>query len=221
MNVQAADIESLAWDKQQDMLPAIVQHATSGTVLMLAYMNREALRATLERGVAVFYSRSRQRLWEKGETSGNSLRVTGVRCDCDRDTLLVSALPSGPVCHTGAATCFGDNAESGFATLPFLPELEQIIDERIAGGDAGASYTASLHAKGPRHVAQKVGEEGLEVALAAVDESDARLVSESADLLFHLLVLLRSRALSIQDVAGELRARHTDSVNSRRDDACR
>lgn len=221
MNVQLADIESLAWDKQQDLLPAIVQDARSGIVLMLAYMNREALRATLERGVAVFYSRSRRRLWEKGETSGNSLRVTGIRFDCDRDTLLVSALPSGPVCHTGAATCFSADAAGEFATLSFLPELERIIDERIAGGDAGASYTASLHAKGPRHLAQKVGEEGLEVALAAVDESDARLVSESADLLFHLLVLLRSRGLAIADVARELRSRHTDSVNSRRDDARR
>jgi phosphoribosyl-ATP pyrophosphohydrolase/phosphoribosyl-AMP cyclohydrolase len=221
MIVREADVESLAWDKQQGLLPAIVQHATSGAVLMLAYVDRAALRATLERGVAVFYSRSRQRLWKKGETSGNTLRVTGIHCDCDQDTLLLTALPSGPVCHEGTATCFDDEVASEFAKLSFLPELEQVIDARIAGNDSGGSYTASLHAKGPRHVAQKVGEEGLEVALAAVGESDARVVSESADLLFHLLVLLRGRGLGLRDVAAELRARHTHSVNSRRDDARR
>ena len=209
MNLQAADIDGLAWDKQDGLLPAIVQHATSGAVLMLAYMNREALRATLERGRAVFYSRSRQQLWEKGETSGNSLRVTGIRRDCDADTLLVTALPAGPVCHQGTATCFGNQAASAAEGLAFLPELEDIIDARIAGNPEG-SYTARLYAKGSRHVAQKVGEEGLEVALAAVSESDERLASESADLLFHLLVLLRSRGLGLRELAAELRARHAD-----------
>ncbi len=221
MIVHAADIESLAWDKQQGLLPAIVQHANSGIVLMLAYMNRDALRATLERGVAVFYSRSRQRLWEKGEASGNSLRVSGIHCDCDRDTLLLSAMPTGPVCHEGTVTCFGNEPTTTAAALSFLPELEQVIDARITGNDPEASYTAKLHAKGPRHVAQKVGEEGLEVALAAVGESDARLVSESADLLFHLLVLLRGRGLGLKDIAVELSARHTHSVQSRRGDARR
>lgn len=209
MTLQAADIDGLAWDKQQGLLPAVVQHATSGAVLMLAYMDREALRATLERGRAVFYSRSRQQLWEKGETSGNSLRVTAIHCDCDRDTLLLTALPVGPVCHQGTATCFGDEPLSAAESLAFLPELEQIIDSRIAGNPEG-SYTASLYAKGMRHVAQKVGEEGLEVALAAVGESDARLASESADLLFHLLVLLRARGMGLRELAAELRARHAD-----------
>ncbi len=221
MIVHAADIESLAWDKQQGLLPAIVQHANSGVVLMLAYMDREALRATLERGVAVFYSRSRQRLWEKGETTGNTLRVTGIHCDCDRDTLLLTAMPTGAVCHEGTATCFGDEPATAAGVLSFLPELEQIIDARITGNDSEASYTARVHAKGPRHVAQKVGEEGLEVALAAVGESDARLVSESADLLFHLLLLLRGRGLGLKDIAAELSARHTHSVNSRSGDARR
>ena len=221
MIVHAADIESMAWDKQQGLLPAIVQHANNGAVLMLAYMNREALRTTLERNVAVFYSRSRQRLWEKGETSGNVLRVTGIHCDCDRDTLLLTAIPTGPVCHEGTATCFGDVPTTATGALSFLPELEQVIDARISGNDPESSYTAKLHAKGPRHVAQKVGEEGLEVALAAVGESDARLLSESADLLFHLLVLLRGRGLGLQDVAAELSARHTHSVNSRRGDVRR
>ena len=209
MTLKAADIDGLAWDKQDGLLPAIVQHATSGEVLMLAYMNREALRATLERGRAVFYSRSRQKLWEKGETSGNSLRVAAIRCDCDGDTLLVTALPAGPVCHQGTATCFGDEPASAAAALAFLPELEEIIDARIAGNPE-ASYTARLYARGARHVAQKVGEEGLEVALAAVSESTERLASESADLLFHLLVLLRSRGLGMRELATELRARHAE-----------
>jgi phosphoribosyl-AMP cyclohydrolase / phosphoribosyl-ATP pyrophosphohydrolase len=214
MTLQTADIDGLAWDKQDGLLPAIVQHATSGTVLMLGYMNRESLRATLDRGRAVFYSRSRQQLWEKGQTSGNSLRVTGIRCDCDRDTLLVTALPEGPVCHQGTATCFGDEPVTATAGLAFLPELEQIIDARIAG-NLESSYIASLYAKGRRHVAQKVGEEGLEVALAAVGESDERLTSESADLLFHLLVLLRGRAIGMRELAAELRARHADRTAAR------
>ncbi|HVN99111.1 MAG TPA: bifunctional phosphoribosyl-AMP cyclohydrolase/phosphoribosyl-ATP diphosphatase HisIE [Steroidobacteraceae bacterium] len=209
MTFTTADIDALAWDKQGGLLPAIVQHATSGTVLMLAFMNREALQATLERGRAVFYSRSRQQLWEKGSTSGNSLRVLDIRRDCDGDTLLLTALPAGPVCHTGTATCFGEDSPSAVAALAFLPQLEQIIDARLADPPEG-SYTAQLLARGMRHVAQKVGEEGLEVALAAVGESDERLLSESADLLFHLLVLLRSRGHGLRELADELRARHAD-----------
>lgn len=209
MTLTAADIDGLAWDRQDGLLPAIVQHATSGAVLMLAFVNREALRATFERGRAVFYSRSRQQLWEKGATSGNSLRVVDIRRDCDSDALLVTALPAGPVCHTGTATCFGDESPCAVAALAFLPELEQIIDARMADPPEG-SYTAQLYAKGMRHVAQKVGEEGLEVALAAVGESDERLVSESADLLFHLLVLLRSRGHGMRELAAELHARHAD-----------
>ncbi|MBS0388614.1 MAG: bifunctional phosphoribosyl-AMP cyclohydrolase/phosphoribosyl-ATP diphosphatase HisIE [Proteobacteria bacterium] len=217
MTLTATEIDALEWEKQHGLLPAIVQHATNGTVLMLAYMNREALHATLERGRAVFYSRSRRQLWEKGETSGNSLRVIDIHRDCDGDALLVTALPAGPVCHLGTATCFGDEPACAVAALGFLPELEQIIDARLADPPEG-SYTAQLYAKGMRHVAQKVGEEGVEVALAAVGESDERLLSESADLLFHLLVLLRSRGCGMRELATELRARHADSVNSRRTD---
>ena len=207
MNLQLPDLEDLAWDKQGGLLPAIVQHATSGAVLMLAYMNREALRATLERGHAVFYSRSRQQLWEKGATSGHTLRVTAIRKDCDNDTLLVSALPDGPACHLGTASCFGDQPASVGAQLTFLADLEAIIALRIAESPA-SSYTASLYGKGTSRMAQKVGEEGLEVALAAVGEADGRLIGESADLVFHLLVLLRSRGLGFQAVVDELRARH-------------
>ena len=209
MKLQLSDIEALAWDKQAGLIPAIVQHATSGAVLMLAYMNRDALRATLERGRAVFYSRSRQQLWEKGQSSGHTLRVTAICKDCDSDTLLVSALPDGPVCHLGTASCFGDEPASVGEQLAFLADLEAIIALRIAGSPE-SSYTASLYGKGTSRMAQKVGEEGLEVALAAVGETDGRLLGESADLVYHLLVLLRSRGLGIQAVVDELRDRHAD-----------
>ncbi len=209
MNLHFADIETLAWEKQHGLLPAIVQHATTGAVLMLAYMDREALRATLDRQRAVFYSRSRQQLWEKGETSGNTLQVLDVRSDCDGDTLLVSALPAGPVCHQGTLSCFGNQMSSAAEQLAFLAQLELIIAERIAGSPEG-SYTAALYARGIKRMAQKVGEEALEVALAAAGEPDAQLVGEAADLLFHLLVLLRSRQLRLQDVVNELRERHAN-----------
>jgi phosphoribosyl-AMP cyclohydrolase / phosphoribosyl-ATP pyrophosphohydrolase len=209
MKLHFADVEQLAWDKQQGLLPAIVQHAVSGAVLMLGYMNRGALRATLERGRVVFHSRSRQELWEKGQSSGHVLQVVEVRKDCDADTLLVSALPAGPVCHLGTTTCFGDEAASAGERLAFLAELEGIISERV-GADPAGSYTAQLHGQGIRRMAQKVGEESLEVALAATGETDARLVSESADLLFHLLVLLRGRGLRLEAIVEELRQRHTD-----------
>jgi phosphoribosyl-ATP pyrophosphohydrolase/phosphoribosyl-AMP cyclohydrolase len=205
----------LDWDKGGGLLPAIVQHALSGSVLMLGYMNREALAATLERGRAVFYSRTRQRLWEKGETSGHTLTVQAVRTDCDADTLLISALPSGPVCHNGTASCFGDAPLAAAERLSFLATLQQIIEQRISAPTASAStapppsYTARLYAAGPRRMAQKVGEEGVEVALAALGNSDAELIGESADLLFHLLVLLRARSLNLEAVLDELQRRHT------------
>jgi phosphoribosyl-ATP pyrophosphohydrolase/phosphoribosyl-AMP cyclohydrolase len=207
MNLHIADIENLAWDKCGGLIPAIVQHSHSGAVLMLGYMNREALRATLDRQRVVFFSRSKQRLWEKGETSGHTLQVVDLQPDCDADTLLISALPLGPVCHTGTATCFGDAAHSEAEQLAFLGELERVIASRITENPEG-SYTARLYAKGISRVAQKVGEEGLEVALAGAGEPDAQLISESADLLFHLLVLLRSRGLNLSQVVGELASRH-------------
>jgi phosphoribosyl-AMP cyclohydrolase / phosphoribosyl-ATP pyrophosphohydrolase len=203
----AAEIEAIDWNKGDGLVPAIVQHATSGSVLMLGYMNREALAATLARDRVVFFSRSKQRLWEKGETSGHFLQLVGVRADCDADTLLVMALPAGPVCHTGSASCFGDEPFAAAASLSFLLDLEQVIAQRIATGPEG-SYTASLYARGVRRVAQKVGEEGLEVALAGAGETDEALVAECADLLYHLLVLLRSRSLPLSAVIAELRQRH-------------
>ncbi len=201
----AADLESLDFEKTDGLLPAIVQDL-DGAVLMLGYMNREALCETLSRGRVVFFSRSRQRLWEKGETSGNTLELVSVRADCDRDALLVTARPRGPVCHLGTATCFG-NERPVADRLAFLGELETVIEQRIAERPEG-SYTARLYAQGVRRMAQKVGEEGLEVALAAVVEGDEKVLAESADLLYHLLLLLKSRGLSLAKVAEELASRH-------------
>jgi phosphoribosyl-AMP cyclohydrolase / phosphoribosyl-ATP pyrophosphohydrolase len=202
-----AGLEQIDWGKGAGLVPAIIQHAHSGAVLMLGYMNREALQATLERGRVVFFSRTRQRLWEKGESSGHTLTLKEVRVDCDQDTLLVTALPAGPVCHAGTATCFGDESASAVERLGFLGELEGIVASRIGAAGDG-SYTARLVASGIRRVSQKVGEEGLEVALAGASEDDPHLISESADLLYHLLVLLRARGLSLEQVVAELASRH-------------
>ncbi|MBW4052503.1 MAG: bifunctional phosphoribosyl-AMP cyclohydrolase/phosphoribosyl-ATP diphosphatase HisIE [Proteobacteria bacterium] len=201
------DIAALDFDKSGGLLPAIVQHARSGAVLMLGYMNPAALRETLTQRRVVFFSRSRQRLWEKGETSGHTLRLADVRTDCDRDTLLVTALPAGPVCHLGTATCFGDGAAAAAGPLAFLGALEAVIEQRIADRPEG-SYTARLYAQGPKRIAQKVGEEGLEVALAAVTETDEELLGEAADLVYHLLLLLRSRGLRLEHVLAQLESRH-------------
>ena len=201
------DVAGLDFAKGDGLLPAIVQHAETGAVLMLAYMNRDALRETLSRRRVVFFSRSKQRLWEKGETSGHSLDLVEVRTDCDSDTLLVTAVPRGPACHTGTATCFGDESLTTAEKLSFLSTLQGVIERRVAERPEG-SYTARLFAQGPRKIAQKVGEEGLEVALAAVAETDDKVIAESADLLFHLLVLLKSRGVPLESVVAELASRH-------------
>ncbi|HEX3844141.1 MAG TPA: bifunctional phosphoribosyl-AMP cyclohydrolase/phosphoribosyl-ATP diphosphatase HisIE [Steroidobacteraceae bacterium] len=212
-----ADIATLDFDKMGGLLPAIVQHAESGAVLMLGYMNRDALRETLARRRIVFYSRSRQCLWEKGETSGHTLTLADVRADCDRDALLVTAVPTGPVCHLNTATCFGDEAPTAAGRLAFLGELEAVIARRMTDRPEG-SYTARLHAEGPKRIAQKVGEEGLEVALAAVAETDDKLVAESADLFYHLLLLLKSRGLRLEQVVAELESRHAGRGRAARRD---
>lgn len=202
--LRPADIERLDFDKQGGLLPAIVTDP-AGLVRMLGYMNREALAETFKRRRVVFFSRSRARLWEKGETSGNTLEFIDARTDCDRDALLISARPHGPVCHLGTSGCFGEPA----APLAFLSELETVIAERIATRPEG-SYTARLYAQGVNRMAQKVGEEGVEVALAAVSEAEDKLIAESADLLYHLTLLLKSRGLSLERIAAELRARHAN-----------
>jgi phosphoribosyl-AMP cyclohydrolase / phosphoribosyl-ATP pyrophosphohydrolase len=205
--LRLADIDTLDFAKSDGLLPAVVQHADTGSVLMVGYMNREALRETLSRHHVIFFSRSKQRLWEKGETSGHFLELDQIRTDCDRDALLVTARPLGPVCHEGTATCFGDEPITKGERFAFLSTLEGVIEQRIADSPTG-SYTARLFAEGPKRIAQKVGEEGIEVALAAAVEPDDKVVSESADLIFHLLVLLRSRGLSFQTVVAELQSRH-------------
>ena len=213
IDIAAPDLGALDFDKSGGLLPAVIQHAESGAVLMLGYMNREALRETLARRRVVFFSRSRNRLWEKGETSGHTLQLVGIRTDCDRDTLLVTALPAGPVCHLGTATCFGDDSPRASGGLAFLGALESVIAQRLTDRPEG-SYTARLHAQGPKRIAQKVGEEGLEVALAAVAESEDKLVAESADLLYHLLLLLKSRGLRLEQVVAELESRHSGRSRS-------
>lgn len=200
-------LQDLDWDKAGGLLPAIVQHARSGRVLMLGYMNEAALAETLRRGRVVFFSRSRGELWLKGETSGNYLDLVQVTTDCDRDSLLVLAQPTGPTCHKGTESCFADARRTDAERLAFLGLLEATIEARIADKPEG-SYTARLFAQGPSRLAQKVGEEGLETALAAVTRDDDGLRSEAADLIFHLLVLLKARGLSFADVIEELRSRH-------------
>jgi phosphoribosyl-ATP pyrophosphohydrolase/phosphoribosyl-AMP cyclohydrolase len=195
------------WHKGGGLVPAIVQDVASGAVLMLGYMNEAALDATLERGRIVFFSRSKQRLWEKGESSGHHLQLIDWRIDCDGDTLLLLAQPEGAVCHTGTRTCFGDEALSTATRLSFLVQLEQLIEQRRADRPEG-SYTTRLFADGPRRIGQKVGEEALEVALAAIAEPDEALLAECADLLYHLLVLLQSRSLDLDAVVEHLRRRH-------------
>jgi phosphoribosyl-AMP cyclohydrolase / phosphoribosyl-ATP pyrophosphohydrolase len=201
------DVTKIDWGKMGGLVPAIVQSAMDGRVLMLGYMNEEALRRTIENGKATFFSRSKQRLWIKGETSGNFLMVKSIRLDCDGDALLLTAKPTGPVCHRGTATCFDEGEESAIPSLAFLAQLEAIIEAR-SGADPKESYTARLFGEGIERCAQKVGEEGVEVAMAALGESKEKLKEESADLIFHLMVLLRRADLSLSDVVDILKKRH-------------
>jgi phosphoribosyl-AMP cyclohydrolase / phosphoribosyl-ATP pyrophosphohydrolase len=208
MDFDERDFGKLDWGKGDGLIPAIVQDVDSGAVLMLAYMNREALNATRESGRVTFWSRSKGRLWTKGETSGNFLELRGLAVDCDGDTLLVLAHPLGPACHVGTRTCWGDAPRAGSEQLAFLGTLERVIQQRITERPAG-SYTAKLLSQGTRRIAQKVGEEGLELALAAVAQSDEDIISEAADLVFHTLLLLQAKNLSLGRVIAELQSRHS------------
>ncbi len=208
MSDSNTDTSRLDWPKGSGLLPAIVQHWLTGEVLMLGYMNAEALTQTQSSGHVTFYSRSKQRLWTKGESSGHVLALKSIRIDCDADTLLVRADPHGPTCHLGTSSCFGDGAEVR-PPLGFLAELDALVAQRHAERPEG-SYTTKLFDSGIRRIAQKVGEEGVETALAAVVQGDEELLGEAADLVFHLTVALRMRGLSLADVAGVLAERHRE-----------
>ncbi|MBV7299515.1 bifunctional phosphoribosyl-AMP cyclohydrolase/phosphoribosyl-ATP diphosphatase HisIE [Enterovibrio paralichthyis] len=202
----AALAESIDWEKVDGLVPAIVQNSQSGQVLMMGYMNQDALAKTLDTEQVTFFSRTKERLWTKGETSGNVLRLKHIAVDCDKDTLLVQADPIGPTCHLGTETCWGDD-DANKPSLVFLHQLEQVLASR-RGSDPSTSYTASLYAKGTKRISQKVGEEGVEVALAATSGDKEELINESADLMYHLLVLLQDQGFSLEDVANKLKERH-------------
>ena len=197
-------MKSIDWKKGDGLVPAIVQDADSGRVLMLAYMNAESLQKTHDCGQVTFFSRSRQTLWSKGETSGNSLAFVSINVDCDGDTLLIRARPAGPVCHKGTTTCF----QQADTALEFLRTLTQIIENRFADSQNTQAYVANLVRSGIDRMAQKVGEEAVETVIAAKNQDTAVLASESADLLFHLMVLLRARGLSLHTLVEVLRQRH-------------
>jgi phosphoribosyl-ATP pyrophosphohydrolase/phosphoribosyl-AMP cyclohydrolase len=196
----------LDFTKSGGLIPAIVQDAQTRQVLMLGFMNEEAYRKTLETNQVTFYSRTRQRLWTKGETSGNFLHVVQILADCDHDTLLIKARPDGPVCHTGTDTCFG---ESNAAGLFFLKYLQDFIDRRHEEMPEG-SYTTSLFRKGLNRMAQKVGEEAVETVIEAVNGTDEGFLYEASDLIYHLIVLLTGKGFRLEDLAHELQKRHKE-----------
>jgi phosphoribosyl-ATP pyrophosphohydrolase/phosphoribosyl-AMP cyclohydrolase len=205
------DINALQWQKMDGLIPAIVQDAFDGRVLMQAYMSREALGYSLDSGKVTFWSRSRNTLWTKGETSGNTLQLVAIHSDCDNDCLLILAIPAGPACHRNTDTCFDSDINKVMPELAFLSGLERLIAWREAERPEG-SYTTKLFEAGIKRIAQKVGEEGVETALAAVVSDREELVNESADLLYHLLVLLRASSLGLSDVITILSSRHPDSA---------
>ena len=201
------DINALQWQKMDGLIPAIVQDAFDGRVLMQAYMNPEALACSLDSGKVTFWSRSRKELWTKGETSGNTLKLVAIHADCDKDCLLVLAIPSGPACHRDTDTCFDSDEHAVMPELAFLAGLERLVAQREDERPEG-SYTTKLFEAGVKRIAQKVGEEGVETALAAVAGDREELVNESADLLYHLLVLLRASDVGLSDVTTVLSSRH-------------
>ncbi|WP_263078078.1 bifunctional phosphoribosyl-AMP cyclohydrolase/phosphoribosyl-ATP diphosphatase HisIE [Endozoicomonas sp. Mp262] len=205
-------IEAIDWNKNNGLVPAIIQDNSSCQVLMLGYMNKEALLTTLETEWVTFWSRTKERLWTKGETSGNKLRLKSIGLDCDQDTLLVKAAPEGPTCHLNTTTCFDSGPyptepDPENTSLLFLGQLEKVLAERKKASPE-SSYTASLYAKGSKRIAQKVGEEGVEVALAAVAGDKEELINESSDLIYHLLVLLQDQGLTLSGIVEKLKERH-------------
>lgn len=207
---------NIDFDKQGGLVPAIIQDADTRKVLMLGYMNQEALQRTLDTKRVTFWSRSRQTLWTKGETSGNFLHLVSLKVDCDQDTILIEAHPDGPTCHTGTDTCWGE--ENDAQPLTFLTELQDFIDRRHEEMPEG-SYTTRLFREGTKKIAQKVGEESLETVIAALAESQEQLIYEASDLLYHLIVLLSDKGLRIEDLAAELHRRHDPEWDKKRREA--
>jgi phosphoribosyl-ATP pyrophosphohydrolase/phosphoribosyl-AMP cyclohydrolase len=201
-------MHALNFEKSDGLIPAIIQDATTHQVLMLGYMNKEALEKTLAEGKVTFFSRSKNRLWTKGETSGNFLHLVDWKSDCDQDALLMRVRPEGPVCHTGSDTCFNEK------NLPtdFLTQLEEIIRQR-RDNPSEKSYTASLFEKGLNKIAQKVGEEAVELVIEAKDNDETLFLNEAADLMFHYLILLNAKGNCLQDVLDVLRERHQKTKN--------
>lgn len=194
------------FNKNQDgLIPAIIQDAQTKNVLMLGYMDQEAFDKTQETKKVTFFSRSKQRLWTKGEESGNFLNLVDIKNDCDNDTLLISVNPVGPTCHTGSDTCWNEENTSNFG---FLSQLESVIEERRTSSDGSKSYVASLFEKGINKIAQKVGEEAVETVIEAMDNNDELFLYESADLLFHYLMLLQAKGFTLKDIEAELKKRH-------------
>ena len=193
---------NLDFEKTDGLVPAIVQHANTMQVLMLGYMNKEAVDKTIAEGKVTFFSRTKNRLWTKGEESGNYLLVDEILLDCDNDTLLIKAFPQGPTCHTGSTTCFKEETPKGF-----LYKLENIIEQRIAD-NVESSYTAKLFARGVNKVAQKVGEEAVELVIESKDNNVDLFKNEAADLLYHFLILLKTKKLKLEDIEEILKGRH-------------
>ncbi len=193
---------NIDFQKNEGLVPVVIQHASTLQVLMLGYMNEEALEKTRAEGRVTFFSRSKQRLWTKGETSGNYLTVKDIQVDCDNDTLLIKVYPQGPTCHTGSTSCFQEETAKGF-----LYELEKVIEQRITENPEG-SYTSRLFSRGVNKVAQKVGEEAVELVIEAKDDNIDLFRNEAADLLYHYLILLKTKDLKLQDIEAVLKERH-------------
>ena len=198
-------MKEIKFDIQTGLIPAVIQDAVSGQVLMLAYMNEVAVKQTIETSLVTFYSRSRQEIWVKGETSGNFLKYVSMAVDCDGDTLLVKANPVGPVCHTGSYTCWDEDKKTS-SSLDFLKQLEAVIHQRRSQSP-DKSYVAKLFSKGINKIAQKVGEEAVELVIEAKDTNDDLFINEAADLLFHMMILLEARNMGLDDVAETLKGR--------------
>lgn len=199
----------LNWQKNFGLIPTIIQHAVSGTILMLGFMNKESIKITQQTGYITFFSRTKNRLWTKGEKSGNKLKQISMHKDCDHDTLLILAIPCGPICHTGSYSCFNHTDSK----LSFIYKLEQIIHQKNASRQTD-SYTYTLLSQGTHRIAQKVGEEGVEVALASMTNNQKNIINEAADLIYHLLVLLQNKSINIENILDELQNRYTQKNNN-------